>query len=246
MKVNTDAPFKVLPVETDEGTGAWIRRVFPTIYLPHLDPFMLLDEFYLNPPATIPDQPHRGFEALTYMLGGAFHHRDNLGNDSIVSAGGAQHFSAGKGIVHSELPGSPHLNHGLRLWINLPLGLKNMKPDYQQVDLYAFPERRAKNVYIRTIVGKRSPMRIHTPICYLDVTLEHGAVFQETINRNWRGLIYVLENRVHFDGVELARGEALVLEGGKLKATASNKARFVLIAGVPQNKPIKRPGFFLD
>jgi redox-sensitive bicupin YhaK (pirin superfamily) len=238
---------KVSAIETEEGAGARVRRLFPTPRLSHIDPFVLLDEFYVNPPAAFPDHPHRGFEALTYMLEGAFHHRDNMGNDSIVSTGGAQRFSAGRGIVHAELPGSPYLSHGLQLWINLPLRLKGMEPDYQQVEPSAFPERKTKNFCVRTIVGKDSPVQTHTPMRYMDVTLEPGAAFEDEIPLDWHALIYVLEKRVHINRDELVPGEALVLEqGGRVKATTGEKARFVLIAGKPHGEPIHQHGSFVD
>jgi redox-sensitive bicupin YhaK (pirin superfamily) len=248
MKEHTKAQFKASAIETKEGAGARVRRLFPTPHLSHIDPFVLLDEFYVNPPAAFPDHPHRGFEALTYMLEGAFHHRDNMGNDSIVSTGGAQRFSAGRGIVHAELPGSPHLSHGLQLWINLPLQLKGMEPDYQQVEPSAFPERKTENVFIRTIVGKGSPVQTHTPMRYLDVTLEPGAAFEDKIPLDWHALIYVLEKQVRVNGDELVSGEALVLEQvvRMNAATAGEKARFVLIAGKPHGEPIHQHGSFVD
>jgi redox-sensitive bicupin YhaK (pirin superfamily) len=106
---------KVVAVETFEGAGARVKRLFPTSQLRNFDPFVLLDEFLVEPPASFPSHPHRGFKAITYMLEGGFHHTDDLGNDSIVLAGGLQKFTAGRGIVHSELPGTKGLNRGLQL-----------------------------------------------------------------------------------------------------------------------------------
>ncbi|MEO0248786.1 MAG: pirin family protein [candidate division WOR-3 bacterium] len=247
MTKHSQVRLKVSAIEAEEGAGARVRRVFPTPHLRHLDPFVLLDEFYVTPPAAFPDHPHRGFEALTYMLEGAFHHRDNMGNDSIVTAGGAQRFAAGRGIVHAELPGTPNLSHGLQLWVTLPRRLKGMEPDYQQVEPSAFPERKIKGGHIRTIVGEGSPVRPHTPMRYLDITLEPEAVFEDEIPREWHVLIYVLEGRLYLDEVKLASGEALVLEqGGQLKVVAKGRARFVLIAGKPHGEPIHQHGPFVD
>lgn len=120
---------------------------------------------------------------MTYILDGAFHHGDNLEKDSIVSADSPRYFSAGKGIRYSKLPDSPCMIHGLKLWINLPHRLKNIKQDYQQERQYAFPERRIKGVYIHTIVCKRSHIQTHKPICYLDITLGGVAVLEEKINQ---------------------------------------------------------------
>ena len=132
---------KIEAVETAEGAGAIVKRVFPTGQLKHFDPFPLLDEFNIEPPAGFPEHPHGGFEAVTYMLQGGFHHTDNLGNDSTVMAGGAQRFTAGKPIMHSELPGTEGSNRGLQLWIRLPTKLRDLEPTYQQVDPKDIPER---------------------------------------------------------------------------------------------------------
>lgn len=238
---------KIPALEAEEGVGARVRRVFPTSHLRHLDPFVLLDEFYVTSPAAFPDHSHRGFEAVTYMLEGGFHHRDKVGNDRIVSAGGVQRFTAGRGIVHAELPATPNLNHGLQLWINLPRRLKGIEPDYQQVEPSAIPERKTGGARIRTVVGEDSPVRLHTPMRYLGVALEPGAAFEDEILSEWNALVCVLEGPLRLDGLELASGEAAVLEpGGKVTAVAEGPARFVLITGKPHGEPIRQHGPFVD
>ena len=238
---------KVPALETEEGAGARVRRVFPTLHLPHLDPFILLDEFYVTPPAGFPDHPHRGFEAVTYMLEGAFHHRDNLGNDRIVPAGGVQRFTAGRGLIHAELPGTPNLNRGLQLWINLPRRLKAVAPDYQQVEPSAIPERKIGGARTRIVVGQDSPVQLHTPMRYLDIALEAGASFEDEILPEWNALVYVLEGRLRLDELELILSEAAVIEpGGKVTAVAVALARFVLLTGKPHGEPIHQHGPLVD
>jgi redox-sensitive bicupin YhaK (pirin superfamily) len=247
MNENKQVRLKVSAIETDEGAGARVKRVFPTPRLRHVDPFVLLDEFYVTPPAAFPKHPHRGFEALTYMLEGAFHHRDDMGNDSIVAVGGAQRFAAGKGIVHEELPGSQELSHGLQLWINLPLRLKGIDPDYQQVEPSDIPEIRSKGIYIRTIVGENSPVTSHTPMRYLDINLDPGVTFEDNVHPEWNTLLYILDGKLNLYGLSLTSGEALVLEqAGSIKMTTKVKTRFVLISGKPHGEPIHQHGSFVD
>lgn len=238
---------KVPAVKMEEGAGARVRRVFPTSHLRHLDPFVLLDEFYVTPPAAFPDHPHRGFEAVTYMLEGAFHHRDSMGNDRVVSAGGVQRFTAGRGLVHAELPGTEGLNHGLQLWVNLPHRLKETEPDYQQVEPSAIPEHEAEGVRIRTVVGEGSQVELRTPVRYIDVALEPGVAFENEIPMGWNALVYVLEGELRLDGSELTAGKAVMLEPrGKVTAVAEGSARFVLIVGEPHGEPIRQHGSFVD
>jgi redox-sensitive bicupin YhaK (pirin superfamily) len=247
MSEYAEIRIKISAREMAEGAGARVRRVFPTPQLDHLDPFVLLDEFYVTPPASFPDHEHRGFEALTYMLEGAFHHRDNVGNDSIVKTGGVQRFSAGKGIVHAELPGTSHLNHGLQLWINLPRTLKGMDPDYQQVGAAAIPEQKVKGMSIRTIVGESSPVQLHTPVRYLIVSLGRSSVFEEQMHPEWNTLVYVPENQIILNGTEISSGQAVVLEpGGIVKAGSSQQARMILVSGRPHNEPIRLRGSFVE
>lgn len=233
--------------EAAEGEGARVRRVFPGPHLAHLDPFVLLDEFFVDPSAGFPDHEHRGFEALTYMLDGAFHHRDNAGNNSTISAGGAQRFSAGRSLVHAEMPGSEEVSHGMQLWINLPARLKQSEPDYQQVEPSAFPEEKTGGVCIRTICGEGAPVRSRTPLHYLDVRMEPGAAYDADIPPDWSGLIYVLEGAVTLNGRMVRTGEAAVLrKGGRVAVNTENQARFVLITGRPHGEPIRQHGPFVD
>jgi redox-sensitive bicupin YhaK (pirin superfamily) len=143
----------------------------------HFDPFVLLDEFSIRPPAGFPDHPHGGVEAITYMLEGGFHHRDNIGNDRVIMAGGIQKFTAGKGPVHAELPGTDGLNGDLQLWTRLPKKLQNVEPEYQQVEPAAVPEKSLDGNRIRIIAGEGSPVKLYGKITYLDVRLHSQSKF---------------------------------------------------------------------
>src|SRR5690606_33471961 len=115
----------------------------------NLDPFVLFDEFEIQPGTGFPDHPHRGFEVITYVLEGAMHHRDNKGNDSVVSAGGVQHFSAGSGIVHSEMPEGNTTTRGIQLWVNLPRSDKAMAPMYEPIGPHQIPETKFNGYRVR-------------------------------------------------------------------------------------------------
>ena len=233
-------------VEMAEGAGARVWRVFPNQHLRHVDPFVLMDEFTVEPSAGFPEHPHGGFEAVTYMLDGAFRHRDDLGNDQIVSAGGVQRFTAGQRIVHAELPGSGDTSHGLQLWVNLPRTLKKVEPAYQPVPASQIPEADEDGVRVRTVVGAGSPVELHTTVRYLDVVLPSGRSFEECIPSGWRGLVYVLEGEIALGARTLQRGQAATFEeGGRLEVTAARDARFALIAGEPHGEAIRLRGSFV-
>ncbi len=249
--MRTDATdVQVVPaIETEEGDGARVRRLFPTGAMRDHDPFVLLDEFDLRPPAGFPEHPHRGFEALTYMLEGGFHHRDDMGNESTVMAGGAQRFTAGgRGIVHSEMPGAKGRNRGLQLWVKLPARLKGVQPSYQQVDGPSIPEAAGNGWRARILVGEGSPVRLSTPVRYLDVRLDAWATFEDEVPEGWRGLLYVLDGRVTVEGQEVRSGSAATLAPGSLPKVSAvdGPAHFVLLLGVPIGEPIIHRGSFVD
>ncbi len=238
-------------VSMEEGAGAQVRRLFPTAHQRHLDPFVLLDEFTVIPPAAFPEHPHGGFEAVTYMLDGAFRHRDDLGNDETVGAGGAQRFTAGKRLVHAELPGGEEASHGLQLWVNLPRALKEMEPDYQAVPAEAIPEEEVGGVRTRAVGGSGSPVRLHPRVRYVDVSFKPGPegdplTHEEQIPLDWNGLVYVLVGGVTMSGRRLDRREAFLFEGGgQLEIATEGAARCVVIAGEPIGEPIHQRGSFV-
>jgi redox-sensitive bicupin YhaK (pirin superfamily) len=228
---------RVKAFETAEGEGAIVKLVFPTRYLRSYDPFPLLDEFNIEPPAGFPDHPHGGYEAITYMLEGGFHHRDNLGNDSIVMAGGAQRFMAGKPLIHSELPGTDGVNRGLQLWVRLPSKLQGLAPTYQQVDAKSIPEKRVNGHLFRTVVGETSSVKLQNEVVYLDVTLEPNRIFTCEVRRDFNAFIYVLEGTAKIGDTEVEKGEAALLkEGDSVALSAAELARLVIIGGKPHGE----------
>src|SRR5688572_27989580 len=146
--------------ETSDGGGVRLFRSLGTATLDHLDPFLLFDEFKSDRAddymAGFPDHPHRGFETVTYMLAGAMEHQDHRGNRGNLVAGSVQWMTAGRGIIHSEMPRQTDgLMWGFQLWINLPARDKMMAPRYQDIAPERIPERSlADGVRVRVIAGE--------------------------------------------------------------------------------------------
>lgn len=232
--------------DTTDGAEATLRRVFPSRQLPNLDPFVLLDDFAVQEPAGFPEHPHRGFEAFTYMIEGAFHHRDTMGNDSKIAAGGTQRFNSGRGARHSEMPATPGVNRGLQLWVNLPRAKKKMAPEYQGVAGDDMPVDEEAGQRIHTVVGERSPVALHTEVEYLDITMLADGRFGRVIPADMSTLLYVLEGAVTVGEQTVARGEGLVLGAGEVLATGKRGARFAWLRGRPHHEPIRHRGPFVD
>merc|ERR550532_1230595 len=123
----------VLSKWQDEGVGARVRRSVGRSELKNLDPFLMLDEFQGQAPAGFPDHPHRGFETVSYMIDGKFRHEDFCGHSGIINSGDIQWMTAGRGIVHCEMPYGDGVAHGLQLWVNLAKKDKMCEPAYQEL-----------------------------------------------------------------------------------------------------------------
>lgn len=242
--------FKIIDaVETTEGAGARVKRLYRTHLLKHLDPFVIMDEFFVEKPAGFPDHPHRGFEAVTYMLDGAFRHKDNLGNDSTISTGGAQRFTAGKGIIHSEMPMDTGVNHGIQLWINLPKYLKQCDPEYQPVGGAAIPEVSKKGISIRYVVGHNSTVKLKTEVDFQHIKAVKDAKHILSIDEQFQGYIYLISGSLRANSeYTVNKGQALLFEPGvsELKLKFMTETEFILIAGKPHNEPIRQRGPFVD
>jgi quercetin 2,3-dioxygenase len=237
---------RIASVAAIDGAGATVQRVFPSPQLRHLDPFVLLDDFAVTAPAGFPDHPHRGFEAFTYMIDGSFHHRDNLGNDSLITSGGTQRFNSGRGARHSEMPGGAGTHRGLQLWVNLPRRLKTMDPEYEGTDAAVMPVERADNLEIRTIVGPGSPVALHTEVAYLDVTLVADNRFRRAIPSERNTLVYVIAGVAEIAGQRVSRGHGVLLSPGQLEIGGAAGTRFAFLSGRPHDEPIHHRGPFVD
>jgi len=249
---------------TSDGAGVRLTRVIGTPALDHVDPFLLLDEFKSDRPddylAGFPDHPHRGFETVTYMLAGAMRHKDHVGNQGELVAGSVQWMTAGRGIIHSEMPQQKDgLMWGFQLWVNLPARDKLSEPRYQDIP----PERisevaRTDGTRIRVIAGELDGVNgavtgIATDPLYLDVALPAGARFRHSIPEEKNAFVYVFEGEGAFGvsadetGRSLHAGQLGVLgEGDSLEARAADSpVRFLLLAARPLGEPVARYGPFV-
>jgi redox-sensitive bicupin YhaK (pirin superfamily) len=247
---------------TSDGAGVRLRRVIGTPQLDHLDPFLLLDEFKSDRPddylAGFPDHPHRGFETVTYMLAGAMRHRDHVGNQGELVAGSVQWMTAGRGIIHSEMPRQQDgLMWGFQLWVNLPARDKLTAPRYQDIPPEKIPEvTLADGVRARVIAGEvggvRGPVEgIATQPLYLDLRLEPRARVALDLTPGHNAFVYVYEGQATFGPAratqELSAGQLAVLSDGERStvATGDAPARVLLLAARPLREPIARYGPFV-
>ena len=246
-----------------DGAGVRLNRVIGTPALDHVDPFLLLDEFKSDRPddylAGFPDHPHRGFETVTYMLAGAMRHQDHAGNQGELIAGSVQWMTAGRGIIHSEMPRQKDgLMWGFQLWVNLPAREKMTAPRYQDIPPEMIPEvALADGVRARVIAGaaggSRGPVEgIATHPLYLDVRMAGHSRVSHDLAAGHAAFAYVYDGRATFgpadgSGREVTAGQAAVLsDGEKLSvATGDVAARFLLLAAGPLREPIARHGPFV-
>eukprot|EP00056_Hartaetosiga_gracilis_P020607 m.20599 g.20599 ORF g.20599 m.20599 type:complete len:367 (+) comp8588_c0_seq4:171-1271(+) len=250
-----------------EGGGFLVRRpIGGRVAYEKSDPFLMLD--HLGPAkygpgeaVGAPDHPHRGFETVTYVLEGGFHHQDSAGNEGNLTAGWVQWMTAGSGVVHSEMPTDELLEkggtmEGFQLWVNLPAEHKMKKPRYQDTPPEAMPivEHDNGNVWIRVIAGESSGTKAvietHTPIMFLDIRLKEGSSYTENVPEEYSGFVYVYRGKGIFseEGKEAKMGQVLLLGEGdaiSMSAPADEECRVLLIAGVPIKEPVARYGPFV-
>ncbi|KAM7504248.1 hypothetical protein LguiB_003152 [Lonicera macranthoides] len=251
---------KFLAKPQHEGVGAIVRRSIGRFELKYFDPFLFLDEFssgsLLSAPAGFPDHPHRGFETVTYMLQGALTHEDFEGHKGTIGVGDLQWMTAGRGIVHSEMPAAHGTQKGLQLWINLSSKYKMIEPGYQEIMSKDIAEASKDGVKVKIIAGEsfgiKSPVYTRTPTLYLDFTLKPGAHLQQPIPITWNSFVYVIEGEGVFGNYKSTPTTAhhiLLLGLGGDGVCAWNKSskvlRFVLVGGEPLGEPVVQFGPFV-
>src|SRR5688500_18462598 len=240
-----------------DGAGVKLTRVIGQPALPDLDPFLMLDEFGSDKGADyiggFPDHPHRGFETVTYMLAGRMRHGDHKGNVGLLRPGSVQWMTAGRGIVHSEMPEQENgLMWGFQLWVNLPARDKMIEPRYQEFAPEAIPETTVDGARVRVIAGRvgdvEGPVRaVATEPVYLDVALAPNATFDAVLPSGHAAFAYVFEGSVEIGGQRVGRGELAVFGAGdvaRLKA-ADEAGRAIIVAGRPLGEPIAKYGPFV-
>jgi len=248
---------------TSDGAGVKLRRVIGQPDLPDLDPFLMLDEFGTDSPddyiAGFPEHPHRGFETVTYMLDGRMRHRDNHGHEGVLVPGSVQWMTAGRGIVHSEMPQQQEGRmRGFQLWLNLPARDKMTEPKYQEFGPGRIPVATpSAGVSVKVIAGEVGAVKgpISQPATdptYLDVALSAGAQYVHELPRQHAAFMYVYEGAVRVGGGTTASvvktGELVVLGEGtevRLAGDSNETSRVILVAGRPLHEPVARYGPFV-
>ena len=246
---------------TSDGAGVKLNRVLTNNLQRRLDPFLMLDHFGTDNPddyiAGFPDHPHRGFETITYMLNGRMRHRDSAGHEGLISDGGVQWMTAGRGVIHSE---TPEQNEGrmagFQLWLNLPARDKLCEPWYRDITAAEVPEFEQDGVKVRVIAGEShgvagAVQREHTAPLYLDLSLAPGARFEQPLPAGFNAFVYVFEGGLKFEsGCLVPPGRMAILantpgsDGARLTA-GDQPTRALLIAGRPLNEPIAQYGPFV-
>jgi redox-sensitive bicupin YhaK (pirin superfamily) len=255
-------------VRTLEGGGFPVRRPFPTAQLMQVDPFLLLD--HLGPVTWgpgqgigAPDHPHRGFETVTYLLSGGFQHKDSAGHSGRLNPGDVQWMTAGRGVVHSELPSDEFMRaggvmHGFQIWVNLPARDKMMAPHYQEIPAAGIPEAVSADgqVQVRVIageaLGRSAVIETRTPIYYLHYTLQPGGQVRQGVPAGFNALVYLIAGvaQVGAERQALREGQMARLGDGEnvtlaVAADAGAAAELLLLAGQPLNEPVARYGPFV-
>jgi len=260
------APREVVKVVTAhrqrEGAGFIVRRPFPSDGFQYADPFVVLDEMgpvvYAPGEAVgAPDHPHRGFETVTYVLEGEMEHEDSAGHRGKLGPGDVQWMTAGRGVVHSEMPSSEMQRrggrvHGFQLWVNLPKRDKMIAPRYQEIPRTRIPEAATPDGLARVRVvagealGARAVIETRTPISFLHWTFLPGASVRTRVPREHAAYVYVFEGAVQVGGREVREGQLAVLgEGDEVDFKASVPAQALLLSGVPLREPVVQYGPFV-
>ena len=247
-------------IATSDGAGVKLTRVLTGKLQQRLDPFLMLDAFGSDNPddyiAGFPDHPHRGFETITYMLAGRMRHRDSAGNEGLLENGGVQWMTAGRGVIHSEIPEQKDgVMEGFQLWLNLPASRKMSEPWYRDINNAEIPEYlTASGVKVRVIAGSSNGVsgavtRESTEPIYLDIHLPAGVEFSTALPNTHNAFLYVYRGAVQ-------AGETLVPikrmgilrntpQADGIMLTATQEARLILVAGKPLNEPIAQYGPFV-
>jgi quercetin 2,3-dioxygenase len=248
-------------MSTSDGAGVKLRRSLGARQGQRLDPFLMLDEFFSDNPndylAGFPSHPHRGFETVTYMLDGHMQHQDHLGNTGDLVPGAVQWMTAGRGIIHSEMPQQKEGRmRGFQLWINLPAREKMKPAHYRDIPPSEIPVvNLANGGLVKVIAGKFAHdageqagaiTGATTDPTYFDVHLPAGATFTHTVGADYNAFVYPYEGSVTIGGRTLEKNSAGVLgRGEQIEVTAATAARFLVLAAKPIGEPVVQYGPFV-
>ncbi|WP_374369865.1 pirin family protein [Dongia sp.] len=244
--------------DASDGAGVRMKRVFPVQGILQIDPFLLFDEFGSDDPDAyiggFPDHPHRGFETVTYMLAGRMRHFDNKGNSGLLTAGGAQWMTAGRGLVHSEMPEQTDgLMRGFQIWVNLPAAEKMTAPRYQDYAPSEIPEKTLEGgITVKVVAGEAGGIAgpvngVSRQPLLVDVTLPAGTAWQCPVDPAATVLVHVFEGAVTVgDELVPAAHMAVTVEGDTVSLQAGPEGgRALILAARPIGEPVVRAGPFV-
>ena len=245
---------------TSDGAGVRLTRLLTQDLQKRLDPFLMLDLFGTENPGDyiggFPDHPHRGFETITYMLQGRMRHRDSAGNEGLLVPGSVQWMTAGRGVIHSEMPEQQQgAMEGFQLWLNLPGHAKMQAPWYRDIATSELPEWQGEGVTARVIAGashgvQGAVQREATAPLYLDLHLQPGATFAQPLPAAHNAFVVVYRGELEVAGTAVRTRRLAVLANtpgsdGVLLRAGPSGARAILVAGQPLKEPIAQYGPFV-
>lgn len=255
----------IASVPTSDGAGVKLRRSLGSSHFARLDPFLMLDEFYSDNPddyiAGFPSHPHRGFETVTYMLEGRMQHQDHLGNTGDLGPGGVQWMTAGRGVIHSEMPQQRDGRmRGFQLWINLPAAEKMKPAGYRDIPAEKIPEVEFDGGLVRIIAGtvSASDKTVSGPIngpdrplstdpLFLDLRLDAQREFAAPVTGGHQAFVYLYEGEARIGDQTVPHRAAGILDDGERVTIRAGDggARLLLLAGKPIGEPVVQHGPFV-
>lgn len=248
-----------IAVEQNEGVGARVRRSIGTNKLRNFAPFLMLDHFNVAPPAGFPEHPHHGQETITYVLQGLMAHEDFTGSKGVLRPGDLQFMTAGKGIVHSEIPvkmNNGESTQGLQLWVDLPKDMKNIAPRYRDLRLEDIPiAHPSEHLKVKVISGEsygvHSPAELaYTPInFYHFIASKNGIEFSQTFDEGFSSFLYILKGSIKINGQEFPQFSALFFNtdgDGVEGITTSENTEFALVGGKILDQEVVQYGPFVE
>jgi len=247
-------------IETSDGAGVNLTRVLTQNLQRRLDPFLMLDNFRSDDPddyiAGFPDHPHRGFETVTFMIAGRMRHRDSGGHEGLLQNGGVQWMTAGRGIIHSEMPEQEDgVMEGFQLWLNLPARRKMISAWYKDIPKEEIPEYvTEQGVSVRVIAGTSNGVtgamsREDTEPLYIDIDLPEGSTFSTAFPASHNAFLYVYRGEVTVGNKSLGESRMGILANDAnadgVTVSAPVPAKAILISGKPLGEPIVQHGPFV-
>jgi len=235
-----------------DGAGVEIRRLIGLAGSDYVDPFLMFDDFRNDDPsgyvAGFPPHPHRGFETITYMLKGKMRHRDSNGNAGLLEDGAVQWMTAGRGILHSEMPEQTDGSlWGFQIWLNLPQRLQMADPGYQDIPPSEITEFIESGVSYRLVAGelfgRTGPAHTHLPVLMVDIA-PHGGQTTIPLTNGETTILFCFEGQLSIAGQVFIDGDLAVLTGDD-GVTIQGDGRGLLLSSPPLNESIARQGPFV-